>query len=90
MLARKKAIVEEIEIQKMKDVALILVDKEEIQRPAHIVILQDIVSLPTGKNILRSCLILGKKLTSRRKLRILAVLSVMVKRMVFLLILHHS
>ena len=79
-----------MEIREIEDVALILVDRGEIQRPAHIVMLQDIVSLFAGRNILKSRPTLRRKLTSRRRLLILAVLSATVKRMVLLLILRHS
>ncbi len=82
--------VEEMEIREIKDMALIPVDKEEIQRPARTVMLQYLVSLPAGRNILRSRPTLRRKLTSRRRLLILAVLSATVKKMVLLLILRHS
>lgn len=55
MLAEKGAIIEKIEIQKIKDMAFILVDKEKIQRVAHTVTFQDIMRLTTEKNILKSC-----------------------------------
>lgn len=50
IVAGEKAIAEKIEVQEIKDVNLIQVDKGEVQKPTHIVILQDIVSLPTGRN----------------------------------------
>lgn len=39
MLAGKKAIEEEIEIWEIKDIAFIPIDKKEIQRPIHIIML---------------------------------------------------
>ena len=44
MLARERAMVEEMEIRRIEDVALILVNKEEIQRSAHTIMLQNIVN----------------------------------------------
>lgn len=89
MLAGKKAIMKEIEIWEIKDVAFTLVNKREIERPAYIIMFQDMMSQTTRKNTLRSCQTLKKKLNSKKRL-ILTILLVMAKRTVLLLILHHS
>lgn len=82
MLAEKKAIVEEIKIQKIKDVAIILVNKGEIHKLAHIVMLQNIVRWPIRKNIPKSCQMLKKKLNCKKR-PILAILPEMAKGIIF-------
>lgn len=37
ILAREKAMIEKIEIQKIENMALILIDKKVIQKPTHII-----------------------------------------------------
>ena len=54
MLAGKRAMAKEMEVREIEDVDLIPLDKEKVQRPAHTVMLQDIVSLLAGRNILRN------------------------------------
>lgn len=80
----------EMKVREIKDVPLILVDKEEIQRPAHTIILQDIVSLPVGKNILKSRQTLKIKLNSIKRLPIPTILQLTESEMAFFLILCHS
>lgn len=54
MLVKKKAImVKEIEVRETKDIMLIPIDKGEIQKPTHIVMLQNIVSPLARKNMPR-------------------------------------
>lgn len=60
MLARERAMREEIKIQKIKDIAFILMDKREIKRFAHTVIFQNIVRLTIKRIMLRSYQILQK------------------------------
>lgn len=68
MLPKEKmVIVKEKKIRETKNILLILIDKGEIQRLAYIVILQDIVSSPTRKNISRDLQMLRAKLNSRRR-----------------------
>ena len=53
-LAGKRAMAKEIEVREIEDVDLIPLDKKKVQKPAHTVMLQVIVSLPAGKNIMRN------------------------------------
>lgn len=54
MLAGQKAIVKKIEAQEFENVMFTQVDIEKVQRPAHTIILQEILSLFSGKNILKN------------------------------------
>lgn len=63
----KIVMVKEIEVQETKNVVLIPINQREVQKPTYIVMLQDIVSLPTQKNILRNLQMLREKLDSRKR-----------------------
>lgn len=60
--------VEEIEIQKVDILVLIQVDKGEVQSPTYTIILQNIISLFTRRNIIRSCQMLRKKFNGIERL----------------------
>ena len=85
MLAGERAIAKEIEIREIKNVDFILLDKEEVQRSAHIVIFQDIVSLFAGRNIPRNHQNLKKR--NSKKSLILAKIRITAKKMALYLIL---
>lgn len=89
MLAKEKAIVEEIKKQEIKDMTLILVNKKKIQRFAHIVTLQDIIRSTTRRNILKSYQTLRQKLNNRKRL-ILTILLVIAKGTILFSILHYN
>ena len=75
----------EMEVQKIENMDLILLDKEKVQRHAHIFILQDIVSLPARKNISRNHQNLRRRKSKKRPF--LAKIQVMVKKTALHLIL---
>ena len=78
MLAGERAMAEEMEVREIEDVDLIPLDKEEVQRPAHTVMLQDIVNLLARRNILRNYQNLRKE--NNRKRPIPAEIRVTAKR----------
>lgn len=80
--------VEKMEVQEIKDMVLIAVDKGEVQRPAYTFMLQDIVSLFVEKNFLKDLPMLREKLYSKERLN--QAIQVIAKRIVLLLILCHN
>lgn len=78
MLAVERVMAKEIEVQEIKDIDLIPLNKEKVQKLAYTVILQDIVNLPAGKNISRDYQNLRKK--NSRKRPILAKIRAMTKK----------
>lgn len=67
LAAEELVMIEVMEVRKTENVMFIPMDRGEVQRPAYIVILQDIVSLPAEKNLLKDLQMIKRRFNSRRR-----------------------